>query len=92
MSEAGQTSHWGIIGGGMLGVTLAHRLTQQGKRVTLIEAASHLGGLASAWQVGDLVWDRHYHVTLLAFLPQAGCTRFPTRSSCCVFRCSAGWT
>jgi len=66
MSEAGQTGHWGIIGGGMLGVTLAHRLTQQGKRVTLIEAASHLGGLASAWQVGDLVWDRHYHVTLLS--------------------------
>jgi 2-polyprenyl-6-methoxyphenol hydroxylase-like FAD-dependent oxidoreductase len=38
MSEAGQTSHWGIIGGGMLGMTLAHRLTQQGKRVTLIES------------------------------------------------------
>ena len=59
-------SHWGIIGGGMLGMTLARRLAQQGKRVTLIEAAPHLGGLASAWQVGDLVWDRHYHVTLLS--------------------------
>ena len=50
----------------MLGMTLARRLAQQGKRVTLIEAAPHLGGLASAWQVGDLVWDRHYHVTLLS--------------------------
>ncbi len=47
-------------------MTLAHRLRAQGKRVTLIEAAPGLGGLASAWQVGDLVWDRHYHVTLLS--------------------------
>jgi len=66
VSEARQVSHWGIIGGGMLGMTLALRLAQQGKRVTLIEAALHLGGLASAWQVGDLIWDRHYHVTLLS--------------------------
>jgi len=50
----------------MLGMTLALRLAQQGKRVTLLEAAPHLGGLASAWQVGDVVWDRHYHVTLLS--------------------------
>ncbi len=50
----------------MLGMTLAHRLARQGKRVTLIEAAPELGGLASAWQMGDVVWDRHYHVTLLS--------------------------
>ncbi|RPI44360.1 MAG: NAD(P)/FAD-dependent oxidoreductase [Betaproteobacteria bacterium] len=66
MSEAARASHWGIIGGGMLGMTLAHRLARQGKRVTLLEAAGQLGGLASAWSVGDLVWDRHYHVTLLS--------------------------
>lgn len=66
MNEFGHASHWGIVGGGMLGMTLAHRLAQQGKRVTLIEGAPHLGGLASVWQVGDLVWDRHYHVTLLS--------------------------
>lgn len=66
MRKAGMGSAWGIVGGGMLGMTLAHRLAQQGKRVTLIEAASELGGLAGAWQVGDLVWDRHYHVTLLS--------------------------
>jgi protoporphyrinogen oxidase len=59
-------SHWAIIGGGMLGMTLAWRLAQQGKRVTLIEAARSLGGLASAWQIGDVVWDRHYHVTLMS--------------------------
>lgn len=55
---------WAIVGGGFLGMTLALRLVQQGKSVTLFEAAPALGGLASAWQLGDIVWDRHYHVTL----------------------------
>jgi protoporphyrinogen oxidase len=45
-------------------MTLALRLAQQGKAVTLYEAASSLGGLANAWQLGEVVWDRHYHVTL----------------------------
>jgi protoporphyrinogen oxidase len=52
----------------MLGMTLAHRLRQQGKDVTLFEAAETLGGLASTWQLGDIVWDRHYHVTLFSDL------------------------
>jgi protoporphyrinogen oxidase len=60
--------HWGILGGGLLGMTLAHRLSEQGKAVTLCEAAPELGGLASAWQLGDIVWDRHYHVILLSDL------------------------
>lgn len=47
-------------------MTLALRLAQQGKDVTLYEAAPSLGGLASAWQLGDVVWDRHYHVTLFS--------------------------
>lgn len=47
-------------------MTLAHRLAQRGQRVTLLEAAPQLGGLASAWSLGDAVWDRHYHVTLLS--------------------------
>jgi protoporphyrinogen oxidase len=67
-----QTSErWAIVGGGILGMTLAHRLAQNGKQVTLFEGASQLGGLASAWQLGDVVWDRHYHVTLLS----DGCAR-----------------
>ncbi len=57
---------WAIVGGGFLGLTLALRLAQAGKSVTLFEAAPELGGLASAWQLGDVVWDRHYHVTLLS--------------------------
>src|SRR5205807_1453413 len=50
----------------MLGMTLALRLAQRGHRVTLFEGAPQLGGLASAWKLGDIVWDRHYHVTLLS--------------------------
>ncbi|HSM84397.1 MAG TPA: NAD(P)/FAD-dependent oxidoreductase, partial [Nodosilinea sp.] len=50
----------------LLGLTLALRLAQQGHRVTVFEAAPELGGLASAWQLDDLQWDRHYHVTLLS--------------------------
>jgi protoporphyrinogen oxidase len=60
------SERWAIVGGGLLGLTLAHRLAQAGKRVTLFEGADNLGGLASAWTLGDVVWDRHYHVTLLS--------------------------
>lgn len=60
-----------IIGGGMLGLTLAHRMAQQGRTVALYEAAPTIGGLASAWSLpvegeAPVVWDRHYHVTLLS--------------------------
>ena len=49
-----------------MGLTLALRLAQRGHRVTLLEAADHIGGLADAWQLGDITWDRHYHVTLFS--------------------------
>ncbi len=55
-----------VVGGGMLGLTLALRLSQAGDEVTVYEAAPSLGGLASAWQLGGVTWDRHYHVTLLS--------------------------
>jgi protoporphyrinogen oxidase len=48
----------------MLGMTLALWLRDRGHQVTLFEAADELGGLASAWQIGDVTWDRHYHVIL----------------------------
>jgi protoporphyrinogen oxidase len=68
MTDPSTPQRWAIVGGGMLGMTLAYRLAQQGQQVTLIESANELGGLASAWQLGDLTWDRHYHVTLLSDL------------------------
>lgn len=55
-----------IIGSGFLGLTLALRLAETGAKVTVFESASEIGGLASAWQIGDFVWDKHYHVTLLS--------------------------
>ena len=61
-----QPQSWAILGGGILGMTLALRLAQQGQKVTLCEAAPELGGLASAWQLGYILWDKHYHVTLLS--------------------------
>jgi len=59
---------WAVLGGGMLGMTIAHRLSQQGHDVTILESRANLGGLADAWKVGDVTWDRHYHVTLLSDL------------------------
>lgn len=53
-----------IVGSGFLGMTLALRLAERGHDVTVFEASSEIGGLASAWQIGDVVWDKHYHVTL----------------------------
>ncbi len=55
-----------IVGSGFLGLTLALRLAESGAKVTVFESAPEIGGLASAWQIGDVVWDKHYHVTLLS--------------------------
>lgn len=55
-----------IVGSGFLGLTLALRLAQAGGRVTVYESGTEIGGLASAWAIGDVVWDKHYHVTLLS--------------------------
>ncbi len=55
-----------IVGSGFLGLTLALRLAESGANVTVFESASEIGGLAGAWQIGDVVWDKHYHVTLLS--------------------------
>lgn len=57
-------SSWAVVGGGMLGSTIALQLARAGHETTLFEAAPSLGGLASAWSLGPIVWDRHYHVTL----------------------------
>jgi len=51
-----------------MGMTIAHRLAQQGHKVTIFEAAPTLGGLASAWKLNNFVWDKFYHVILLSDL------------------------
>lgn len=57
-----------IVGAGMLGLTLALRCSEAGHDVTVFESAPEIGGLASVWQIGDITWDRHYHVTLFSDL------------------------
>jgi protoporphyrinogen oxidase len=59
---------WGIIGGGIMGMTLALRLVEKGHKVTIYESAEKAGGLASSWQMNDITWDRFYHVILMSDL------------------------
>ena len=59
---------WAIVGGGMLGMTLAIRLSQEGNEVTIYESAENVGGLTSSWQMDGIVWDRFYHVILMSDL------------------------
>ena len=54
--------HYGIVGAGMLGLALALRLANAGHKVTVVEAAPEAGGLASPFRLGDIHWDRYYHV------------------------------
>ncbi|MEA3503279.1 MAG: NAD(P)/FAD-dependent oxidoreductase [Actinomycetota bacterium] len=55
---------WAVVGGGILGLTLALRLAEHGHGVTVYERASEIGGLASSFRLGDVTWDRFYHVML----------------------------
>jgi protoporphyrinogen oxidase len=59
---------WAIIGGGILGMTLALRLRQNGDTVIIYESADKTGGLTSSWEMDGTVWDRYYHVILMSDL------------------------
>ncbi len=50
----------------MVGLATALRLAERGRQVTVVEAADEIGGLASSWQIGDVYWDKFYHVVLLS--------------------------
>ena len=54
--------HVGIVGAGILGTVLALRLAQQGVKVTLLERAPTLGGLAGSIDFSGHRVDRFYHV------------------------------
>ncbi len=49
-----------------MGLKVAKDLAAQGQNVTVAEAAQSFGGLASPWELGDVTWDRFYHVSLLS--------------------------
>jgi len=52
----------GVVGGGVLGISLALRLAQAGAKVTVIERGPTLGGLAGTMDFGGHEVDRFYHV------------------------------
>lgn len=52
----------GVVGGGVLGVSLALRLAEQGAQVTVVERGPSLGGLAGSFDFGGHEVDRFYHV------------------------------
>lgn len=62
------TRSWGIIGGGIMGMTLALRLAQKGFKVTILETSPKLGGLTQPIEMDGVVWDRFYHVILMSDL------------------------
>ncbi len=47
-------------------MTTSLRLSQHCMAVTLFDSSPDFGGLTSAWVLGDVHWDRFYHVTLLS--------------------------
>ena len=57
---------WAVVGGGILGMTVAHRLARAGRAVTLFEAEAEPGGLTASGDLGGVTWDRFYHVILLS--------------------------
>lgn len=59
---------WAIIGGGIMGMTLALRLSQKSQKVVIYESAEKLGGLTSSWEMDGVTWDKFYHVILMSDL------------------------
>jgi protoporphyrinogen oxidase len=55
----------GIVGGGVMGISLGYFLSQQGVKVEIFEASPVLGGLAGPLILGDgTTVDRFYHTIL----------------------------
>lgn len=50
-----------VIGGGYTGLAAAYDLAHRGYKVTVLESAGEVGGLASAFPVGQTRLERFYH-------------------------------
>ena len=59
----------GVIGGGLMGLALAQRLTRQGHAVTVFERERQIGGLTTWYDYGPFFWDKFYHVILPTDIP-----------------------
>ena len=67
--------HVVIVGGGLMGVTLAYHLTRAGHAVTLFERHAEVGGLAGGFDYGGHMLDRFYHTILSSDLSMHGLIR-----------------
>ncbi len=54
----------GIIGGGFMGLVLAHKIAKTNATVKVFESGSQTGGLATYHNYGSFIWDKFYHVIL----------------------------
>ena len=54
----------GIIGGGLMGLSLAERLAQMDHQITVFEQNEQVCGLATWHDFGRFTWDKFYHVIL----------------------------
>lgn len=52
----------GIIGGGLMGMALAYRISELNATVTVFERDSQLGGLSTHYNYDNFIWDKFYHV------------------------------
>lgn len=66
LPRGGSGDRVGIVGGGILGMTLALRLRAAGLRPTILESAPETGGLVASQSIGGYSWDRFYHVILMS--------------------------
>lgn len=60
-SNATNTDHVVIVGGGMTGLSSAYFAARAGKKVTLIEANNEVGGLLNTFKIGDNQLEHFYH-------------------------------
>jgi protoporphyrinogen oxidase len=51
----------GVVGGGIAGLSAAHRLRERGREVHVFEASSDLGGLAATYGTGGDRIEKFYH-------------------------------
>ncbi|MGH7713166.1 MAG: FAD-dependent oxidoreductase [Gemmatimonadaceae bacterium] len=66
MTDKRDAPRVGIVGGGILGLTLALRLRQHGFDVTVFEGSPSAGGLATPPTIASYAWDGLYHPMLLS--------------------------
>jgi protoporphyrinogen oxidase len=64
LSASTQARQVAIVGGGIMGVTLAYKLSAQGIGVTVYERGDNLGGLAAFMPYDGARLDRFYHTIL----------------------------